>query len=238
MGFNSWLHTILLHVCSAFTLAIQSHPSYSYFKNQIKELQMKFYCPPDCLLVRRYGRFPSRSSGKPFLDFSGVYISSSGGSKGANTAKKNLHSVNIRKGGCNLLTQPVSPNLKNPHLNNQKIATQVRLEVWMETLIKAKIIGRNCGKPTKGSWAFSCALWLTCCQPQATLRSGAVRKTHLAANVEQPPVHWTTSWPAVQRRWQKGATDGGTIRSSWKSPNGWNSSESKPTTSRPNRPKS
>lgn len=56
------------------------------------------------------------------------------------TQWKDLHSVNIRKGGCNVLTQPVSPNLKNPHLNNQKTATQVRLEVWMETLIKVKII--------------------------------------------------------------------------------------------------
>lgn len=51
-------------------------------------LQKKLYCPPDCLRVRRYGRFPSKSSGKPFLDFSGVYISSSGGSKGAKTVKR------------------------------------------------------------------------------------------------------------------------------------------------------
>lgn len=35
---------------------------------------------PDCLRARRLGRFPSSSSGRLFLDFSGVYISSSGGS--------------------------------------------------------------------------------------------------------------------------------------------------------------
>lgn len=40
---------------------------------------------PDCLLVRRYGRFPSSSSGRLFLDFSGVYINSSGGSGPMNT---------------------------------------------------------------------------------------------------------------------------------------------------------
>lgn len=35
---------------------------------------------PDCLRVRRYGSVPSSSRGRPFLDFSGVYSSSSGGS--------------------------------------------------------------------------------------------------------------------------------------------------------------
>ncbi|MEQ2173350.1 hypothetical protein GOODEAATRI_031237, partial [Goodea atripinnis] len=43
---------------------------------------------PDCLLVRLYGSVPSSSSGRVFLDFSGVY--SSGGS--GETKKKNLKS--------------------------------------------------------------------------------------------------------------------------------------------------
>ncbi len=63
------------------------------------------------------------------------------------------------------------------------------------------------------------------------------KKWSNATNVEQSPVHWTIFWLVVQMLWQKGGTDGGTTRSSWKSPNGWNSSKSKSITSRPSRPK-
>lgn len=47
---------------------------------EVTEVRRTSSASPDCLRARRYGRLPSSSSGRLFLDFSGVYVSSSGGS--------------------------------------------------------------------------------------------------------------------------------------------------------------
>lgn len=67
----------------------------------------QLYNLPDCLLVRLYGRFPSSSNGKLFLDFSGVYINTSGGSEGTKSEETFIcHSTSLSEHVKKIISTP------------------------------------------------------------------------------------------------------------------------------------